>query len=401
MRHDSCRRRVSRRSFLQASAGTAAVAAVPGGAFAGGLDRIRVGLIGCGGRGVAAAVHALEAAPGVEVAALGDCFADQVSLAVDALSRAVGGRAHGPMLTFSGHDAAAHVIAADIDVVILATPPHARPMQAVAAIRAGRHVVCETPAAVDAAGVRSLLAAGHEARARGLSFVSGFDTRRHPGIAAAVARVLDGAIGRPTHAVAVSELGLAWRRPRLPHWTDADHETRNWIDSPRLSGGPLVEHQVHAIDRALWAFGDEAPVSATSLPRVIELPSPAPSGGGTTVLYRFLDGRTLLAGIERREGIVTRVEETVHGTAGAVDLRAARFAAAAEQPPLHKAGIAALIAGLRAGRRTDDLEAACRSTMVAVMGREAAATGAAVTWHTLWPAPGDGRSPQPLQSVRV
>jgi len=330
------------------------------------------------------------------VVAVGDRAADHASLAADTLAEASGGR----ILRFTGDDSADQVIASGIDVVILATPPHLRPAHAVAAIRAGTHVFCETPAAVNAAGVRSLLAAGDEARVRGLSFVAGFQSRRHPGITAAVARVLDGSIGSPTHAIAVSELGLAWRRPRLPGWTDEEHEARNWIESPRLSGGPLVEHQVHAIDRVLWAFGDEPPVSATPLPGHAAFPAPAEPTVGMSVLYRFGDGRTMLAGIQRREGIVTRIEETVHGTGGSIDLRAAGFTGPADQPR-DEACIAALIAGLRAGRRVDDLEAACRSTMVAVMGRDAVTAGRDVHWAALWPARPDGRSLQPLQSARV
>jgi predicted dehydrogenase len=400
MPRHSFRRRVSRRSFLHASAATAAAASFPAGAFAGGHDRVRVGLVGCGGRGTAAALHAVAAAPGVEVVAVGDRFADQAARAAATLA-AEGGRTSAAILTFAGHDAADRVIAADVDVVILATPPHLRPAHAVAAIRAGRHVFCETPAAVDAAGVRSLLAAGGEALSRGLSFVSGFESRHHAGLAAAVTRVVEGSIGRPTHAVAVSELGLPWRRTRLPGWTDEEHEARNWIESARLSGGPLVEHQVHAIDRVLWTFGDEAPVSATPVPSLAALPAPAHPSGGMKVLYRFRDGRTLLAGIERREGIVTRIDEAVHGTGGSIDLREARFATPTPQPTPQLTCMAALIGGLRAGRRIDDLEAACRSTMAAVMGRDAATTGSEVEWAAVWPVLPDRPSPQPLQSARV
>jgi len=400
MQRQSIRRRVSRRSFLQSSSSAAAVAVAPGGVFGGGSDRLRVGLVGCGGRGTSAAVHAVTATGGVEIVAIGDRVAEQVVTAATTLA-AVGTSRGGRPLRCVGDDAADHVLHAGLDLVILATPPHLRPAQAAAAIRAGVHVYCEPPVAVDAAGVRCLLASAVEAEARGLSFVAGFESRYHPGIAAAVARINDGLVGRPTFGVAVAELGPSWRLPRRMEWTDAEDELRNWIASPRFSGGPMVEHHVHAIDRILWAFGDEPPVSAVPVTRQTPLPAPRHTSEAVKVAYRFRDGREVVAGIERREGIVTRVEETVEGSRGRVDLRAARFADAATPAAVPEAAIRALITGIRAGRRTDDLESACRSTMAAILARDAVAAGERLDWTAFWPITAEARPSQSLQSSSV
>jgi len=399
MQRQSIRRRVSRRSFLQASSTAAAAMTVaPGGVFGGG-DRLRVGLVGCGGRGTAAAIHAVTATGGVEVVAVGDRVAEQVAAAATTLASL--GTMRCRPLCCVGDDAAEAVLAAGVDLVILATPPHLRPDQTAAAIRAGVHVYCEPPVAVDAAGVRSLVASAAEARARGLSFVAGFESRHHPGIAAAIARIHDGLVGRPGRAVAVAELGPAWRVPRRSDWTDAEHELRNWIAAARFSGGPMVEHHVHAIDRMLWALGDEPPVSVTPIRRPTPLPAPRQPSEAVAVSYRFRDGRELLAGIERRDGIVTRVEEVVEGPRGRVDLRAARFADPALPVAVPEAAVRAVVAGIRGGRRIDEFESACRSTLAAILGRDAVAAGECLLWNTAWPAPVEAGFAQSLQSSSV
>ena len=169
----------SRRDFLKV--GTAVVGgsllgplAMNAGAYAGGSDIIRIGLIGCGGRGTGAAEQALAADPNVHLVALGDTFADRVESAHDRLQhRSTADRIHvPPERRFTGFDAHKHVIA-NCDVVLLCTPPHFRPAHLKAAIEAGRHVFAEKPVAVDAGGVRSVIETCQQAEAKRLSVVSG------------------------------------------------------------------------------------------------------------------------------------------------------------------------------------------------------------------------------------
>ena len=401
-------RRVHRRSFLGGSLAAIAATGLPGGAFAGGGDRIRIGLVGCGGRGTGAAIQAAAADPGVVITALGDLFADQVEATSAILRDVLGQRfACDAERCFAAADSGLQVIASDVDVVILATPPHLRPGHVAAAVRAGRHVFCETPTAVDAAGVRMILATAAEARHRGLSFVSGFHSRHHPPTVATIGRILDGRIGRPLRGVAIGHVGLPWRRPPRPGSPPAEVIERNWISAERLSGGGFVEHHVHAIDRCIWAFGDEAPATAVAIPAPAALPARPNVSEAKRIHYRFADGRALEACLVRREGIDLRIEESLEATAGRADLRGRTvvgrdaWQADGDSSGGHAACIASLIQALRSAGRIDDLETACRSTMIAVMGRTAAETHGTVAWQDLWTSPADVLPLRPIQCEGV
>ena len=400
--------RLSRRAFVGGSLAAAAATALPGGAFAAGTDRIRIGLVGCGGRGTGAALQAAAADPGVVITSLGDLFADQIASTSAILRAALGLRFDCPAgQRFASADAGLQVIGADVDAVILATPPHLRPGHVVAAVHAGRHVFCETPTAVDAAGVRTILAVAGEARRRGLSFVSGFHSRHHAPTVATITRILDGAIGRPLRGVAISHIGLPWQRRPQAGSTLAEAVQRNWISDDRLSGGGFVEHHVHAIDRGIWALGDEAPATATAVHAPSFLPALPLASAAATIHYRFDDGRSLEACLVRREGIDMRIEESLEASAGRADLRdhtvvgRDEWRAAGSPAGGHAVCIASLIRAMRSAGRVEDLEAACRSTMIAVMGRMAAETSGPVAWRDLWPHVTSSSPLRPLQCDAV
>jgi myo-inositol 2-dehydrogenase/D-chiro-inositol 1-dehydrogenase len=377
---------LSRRSLLGSSVAAAAAAAIPGGAFAAGSDRIRIGLVGCGGRGLGAALQALTADAGVEIAALGDLFADQLHAAAAAVT-ATGRAAPGTLA--HGAAAADRVIAADIDAVILATPPCFRPAEIAAAVQAGRHIYAEAPVGVDAAGVRAAAAAVDAGRQRGLALASGLASRHHEPMRSTIAAIEAGAIGRPMSAVAIRHVGLPWVRPVQPGWSADDAAVRNWIAHPRLSGGGLLSDLVPAIDRCVWALGDPTPLEATALPAAVILPVPPSRAREAAVRIAFADGAVLEARILRREGIEDLVEERVCGTAGSADLRrqvvaGKPFASSPGDAGGHAACMKSFIASLRAAPRRDDLADACRSTMLAVMARTAVEAGATATWQDLW-----------------
>jgi predicted dehydrogenase len=401
-------RRVPRRSFLGGSLAAVAATVLPGGAFAAGSDRIRIGLVGCGGRGTGAAIQAAAADPGVVIAALGDLFADQVAATATILGTALGRRFTCTAdRCFAAADAGQRVIASDIDAVILATPPHLRPGHVVAAVRAGRHVFCETPTAIDATGVRTILAAADEAERRGLSFVSGFHSRHHAPTVATIGRILDGRIGRPIRGVALSHIGPPWQRAPHPGSPASEVVQRNWISHEQFSGGGFVEHHVHAIDRCIWAFGDEAPATAVAIPAPTALPMPTNSPAAATIDYRFADGRSLEACLVRREGIEMRIEESLEATAGRADLHRRTvvgrdaWRADGDSAGGHAACIASLIRALRSASRVDDSRPACRSTMIAVMGRLAAETRETVAWKDLWPGTAGASPLRPIQCDAV
>lgn len=372
---------IQRRSFLGASlAGAAAVAVtVPRGVHAGADERIRFGVVGCGGRGTGAALQAAAADAGVVVTALGDLFADAVASSAALLSAALGPRFACPAeRRFAGVDAWRRVLEADVDALILAAPPALRPAHLAAAVRAGRHVYCETPAAVDFAGVEQAFAAAAAAERSGLTLVSGLQLRHHAPTSAAIDRIRDGGIGRPLRAVAHGHVGTAWLRPAGPNWSAAEWRARNWVRVDDLSGGPFVEHQIHAIDRALWALGDATPLEASPLPTAA-WPAVAAGSSAIGARYRFADGVTLDASCSREERAGDHVEDRVEGTRGTIDLRSAAESTAPHGQP-HAACIAALVLALRTGRPLNDGRRLCRATHAALIGREAARTGRPIAW---------------------
>ena len=224
-----------RREFLKTSsaavAGTLAAMALPRAVHAAGSDMLKVGLIGCGGRGTGAAAQALKADPNVKLWAMGDAFEDRLELEPQQPAE---DRKKSPARStcraerrFVGFDAYKQVIDC-CDVVLLCTPPHFRPLHLEAAVDAGKHVFAEKPVAVDAPGVRSVLATCEEAKQKDLSIVSGLCLRydygfRRRSSASTTARSARSSPCRPTTTAAP-----IWVKPRKPEWSDMNWQMRNW-----------------------------------------------------------------------------------------------------------------------------------------------------------------------------
>jgi predicted dehydrogenase len=227
---------VSRRTFINTTAAAAAALAWPGGVHAFGSDVIRVGVIGCGGRGTGAAGDCLRGAEEVELVALGDLAPDRLAQCraelakLGASNAAIGAKIK---LTdekcFSGFDAYQQVLNSDVDLVILATPPGYRPQHLAAAVDAGKHIFSEKPVAVDAAGIRSVLATYEKARAKGLGIGVGTQRRHQADYMETISRLHDGAIGDVMSGQVFWNQGGLWSRDRKPEWTDAEWQIRNWL----------------------------------------------------------------------------------------------------------------------------------------------------------------------------
>jgi predicted dehydrogenase len=257
----------SRRQFLGGSAallaaGTLGTARM---AHAAGNETLRIGLIGCGGRGNGAAINAMKADPNVKLVALADVFPDQLvaarkSIAADAEAQGLLDKfAVTEERCYSGFDAYQQLIDSGVDVVLLTTPPHFRPAHLRAAIEAGKHVFCEKPVAVDAPGVRHVLETVEMAKQKNLSIVSGLCWRYDHAVRETVQRILDGAIG---DIVAIQEnylAGTLWHRGRKKEWSEMEYQLRNWLYFTWLSGDHNVEQHIHSLDKALWLMGDQLP----------------------------------------------------------------------------------------------------------------------------------------------
>src|SRR5687768_8597533 len=247
----------SRRDFLKSSSAAAAVgfaapfvlssqgraAAVSPG------ETLKVGLVGCGGRGTGAANDALAADSNVILTAVGDAFADNLQTGLSHIKKAQGDKVKvEPDHQFVGLDAYEKVINSGVDVVILATPPGFRPMHLKAAIDAGKHVFCEKPMAVDAPGVRTVLAAAAEAKKKNLSIVSGFCWRAHLPKRATFGEVLNGGVGEIHTIYSTYNTGpVKDAIQKDPNWNDVQMQLRNWYQLTWLSGDHIAEQAVHSI----------------------------------------------------------------------------------------------------------------------------------------------------------
>ena len=254
---------LNRRSFLGTTtllgAGLAAssvFAAVP--TPLAGAKKIKVGLIGCGGRGNGALGNFIAACKilGIEaeLVATGDAFQANAEAAGKKLGLAA-------ERCFGGYDAYQKVLATDCDFVVMATPPAFRPVHLAAAVEAGKHCFIEKPVAVDPVGARSIIATGEKAKAKGLGIVAGTQ-RRHQGDYLRNKALIDaGAIGQIRGGIIQWNGTVPWIKRRKDGESDASYMTRNWLNFTELSGDHIVEQHVHNLDVAVWFLG-RLPIAA-------------------------------------------------------------------------------------------------------------------------------------------
>lgn len=227
-------------------------------------NTLKVGLIGCGGRGTGAAAQAIAADPDVILTAMGDAFQDRLDESYKALVEIDPNKIKvDPANKFVGFDAYKKVIDSGVDVVILTTPPYFRPDHLMAALDAGKHVFCEKPVAVDVPGIRKVIEAAKKASEKKLSLVSGFTFRYDLPKRAFFERILNGEIGEIKSVSSTRNGGDLWYKPRQSTWTDMEYLMRNWYYQNWLSGDYLVEMIVHSLDMMSWAMGDKMPLRAT------------------------------------------------------------------------------------------------------------------------------------------
>jgi myo-inositol 2-dehydrogenase / D-chiro-inositol 1-dehydrogenase len=386
----------SRRQFVKAStlAGAAlAAASVPRMVHAAGSDELRIGLVGCGGRGLGAAENTIAGDPNVYITALADLFPDTVEAGHKLLHDRLGDRLRAtPATCFSGFDAYQKLIDSGVDVVLLCTPPHFRPMHLKYAIDAGKHVFCEKPVAVDAPGLRSVLETVRKAKETNRTIVSGLCWRYDYGVRETMARVLGGDIGE---IVAIQEnylAGTLWNRPRKPNWTDMEYQLRNWLYYTWLSGDHNVEQHVHSLDKALWLNGDEPPVSCFGLGgRQVRVQEEFGNiFDHHAVCYEWKSGVKCFAYTRQMRGTYGDTEDYVLGTKGRAKILKHEIVGKDGQrlwrydgpkPSMYDVEHKEMYEALRAGKTINNGLYMCYSTMMAIMGRMACYTGQQVSWE--------------------
>lgn len=393
---------LSRRQFVEAAGLTAAATLVlPRCAFGIGrrpdADPIRIGVIGCGGRGTGAARDAVAASDNVFITALADAFPDRVAAARTGFERAVANDPRfaaayqvTPERCFSGFDAFRQLLATDCDLVILATPPAFRAQHLEAAVAAGKHVFMEKPVAVDVATALQALAAADVAKAKGLGLVAGTQRRHDPRYVETIRRIHDGAIGEVITGQVYWNQGGLWSHPRKPEWSDTEYQLRNWLYYAWASGDHIVEQHVHNIDVANWVMGGH-PVRATAMGgrQVRTDPLYGHCYDHFAVEFEYADGRRVLSFCRQQDGTSSRVGEAFQGTRGrsnAYDTiegpnawKHERLQGMNPYVEEHRD----LVASIRAGAPLNEGRQIVESNLTAILGREAAYTGQALTWDEL------------------
>ncbi|MBI4408600.1 MAG: Gfo/Idh/MocA family oxidoreductase [Gemmatimonadetes bacterium] len=388
---------LSRRDFLKTSAAatlglSAALHASAEYAYADGGDTMRVGLIGCGGRGTGAAADVIAAAEGTEIVAMGDLFADRLEKSRAQLAEKIGARLRADAdHAFTGFEAYRRVLESDLDLVILATPPAFRPVHLRAAIAAGHHVFMEKPVAVDPVGVRRVIEAADLAQQRGLAIVAGTQRRHDPKHVETMRRLHDGAIGEILAGQVYWNQGGLWHFERKPGISDVEWQIRNWLYFTWLSGDHIVEQHVHNLDVANWALRAH-PVRATGVGgRQVRVdPSFGHIYDHFAVELEYPNGARVLSMCRQQDGTAGYIGEHFTGTRGTSDgkswIRAKgewRWQAPGEEVNPYVQEHRDLIASLRAGKPLNEGRQIAESTLTAIMAREAAYTGQVITWDEI------------------
>ncbi|HWA99945.1 MAG TPA: Gfo/Idh/MocA family oxidoreductase [Pirellulales bacterium] len=393
----------SRRGFMKAGSAALMAGAVAGelslarSAHAAGDDTIRVGLIGCGGRGTGAAAQALRADGHTKLVSMGDLFPDALerSLGFILREKELAPRIDVPTeRRFTGWNAYQQVIDSGVDIVLLAAPPHFRPQHLQAAIEAGKHVFAEKPVAVDAPGYHKVLAAAKQAKEKNLALCSGLCWRYENFARASMQQLREGAVG---DIIAIeanynsTPPGKAWPMVREANWSDMEYQLRNWYWFTWLSGDHIVEQAVHSLDKASWALNDEAPLACVGLGGLAarKADDPGQIFDHHAVTYDYPNGVKVYFDCRQQSGCARDVSVKVYGTKGICEIEKGTITSRSGESlwryrgpknVMHQTEHDELFAGLRSGKFVNDGPFMAHSTMLTIMGRMATYTGQRVTW---------------------
>ena len=392
------KKEITRRDFL--ATGAVAATAISGFPFvrtahAQSAKPLKVGLIGCGGRGTASLREALQAAPNIHVTALADPFKDRVERASKSLKdpkrmgKLIQGVEVKPDHCFAGLDGYKKLLETDVDWVNLVGPPGFRPRHFAAAVEAGKHVFMEKPVATDPVGVRKILKTAKKAKEKGLSVVAGFDNRHNPSRIEAVKRIHNGAIGEITSGTSYNYTRWTrWYRGDDPSWTEMEYQCRNWYYFCWLSGDVIVEQSIHTIDVTNWVMG-AYPIKALGQGGR-QLPVDPRRGNiwdHMTVDYEYPNGAHVIH--------MDRQWPNCHGsgTTGFIGTKGKYIGGeiTGQNPwkfkgKLERAGVYEqrnMIESIRKAKPRSEAENAAYAALTAIMGRESAYTGKLVTWEEM------------------
>jgi predicted dehydrogenase len=366
---------------------------------------LKAGLIGCGGRGTGAAANFLQAGPNLKITAMADMFEDHMKKCREQLAKEASVQVADDHC-FLGFDAYKKVIDSDVDIIILATPPHFRPEHFNAAVDAKKHVFMEKPVAVDSPGIRTILGAGEKAKQYNLCVVTGTQRRHQPEYVETQSRVANGAIGKVVAARGYWNGPAVWHHPKQQGWSDMEAMLRDWVNWCWLSGDHIVEQHVHNLDVIAW-FSGLYPVKAVGMGSRQQRVT-GDQYDNFAVDYLFADGMHALSTCRQIDGCANNVSEFVVGSEGLTNCRNTIYdldgkavwkhgvtdpealkkvtlgqAAADEKGKVnpYDQEHVDLVTAIRTSKLINEVENVAKSTLMAIMGRMAAYTGTEITWE--------------------
>jgi myo-inositol 2-dehydrogenase / D-chiro-inositol 1-dehydrogenase len=362
---------------------------------------LKVGLIGCGGRGTGALFNFINSGPGIEITALADVFEDRLTRC----RRELEGKANVVVADekcFIGFDGYQKLIETDVDVVILAAPPYFRPSHFDAAVRARKHVFMEKPVAVDPVGARAIMASARMADAAGLKIVCGTQRHHERSYLSTLAQIRAGAIGDMVAANCYWNQSQLWFVNRQPGWTDMEAMLRDWVNWTWLSGDHIVEQHMHNIDVINW-YKEAHPVKAVGMGGRHRRPT-GDQYDFFSVDFVYDDGMHMHSMCRQINDCANNVSEWIVGTKGRSNCsnmiedfngnRIFEFRYAAEGEGADGSSgvknvspydqeIIDLVAAIRQNTPLNEAEQCAISTLTAIMGRISSYTGKEVTWEEM------------------
>lgn len=390
---------VTRRSFLGQSAAILGGTALAGGfpsVLRGALEdkKLKIALVGCGGRGSGAANQALKADSNCMLSAVGDIAIEQAETAIKNLKVENADKIPDDVQKFIGLDAIDKVLATDVDVVLLTTPPGFRAEHFEKAVKAGKHVFTEKPVATDAPNYRRFLAAARISKEKGLGVQSGFCWRANFAERATYEQILEKkAIGEVKSFHGTYLANSPWVKPRKEGWTDLEWQLRNWLYFTWLSGDQIVEQAIHTVDKMSWAFGDIDPVQAVGVggrQQRVE-PEYGHVWDHFAVSYDYPGGAKGYIFCRQQAGTFNENADQIIGTKGVCKINGFGNVHSIQgenswkydgpKNDMYQTEHDEFFQSLRNGKPLNYSEKIAHSTMVGIMGRMAAYTGKTITWE--------------------
>ena len=412
---------ITRRRFIENSslslAGAAAIATIPN-VIAKPVENdleIKVGVIGCGGRGTGAALDVIKAATniiyplegyhtedaidgakaqasGIKIVALADTFKDRLEACRSQLLKV--GVDVDEKNCFIGFDAYKKLLEIDeINYVLITSPPHFHPAHLRAAIEAGKNAFVEKPASVDVKGAKSVIESGDMAKEKGLAIGAGTNRRRDLANREIIKKIHDGEIGKLKAMYTEFLIGELWSVDREPGWSDMEYQLRNWLYYNYLGGDMIVEQYVHTLDSMNWIIGNH-PLKAIALGgRQVRVdPKFGDIYDHMSVKYEYPDGVLGFCMDRQINGCTNRVQDTVIGCEGKATLgyitsivkdNGDQWRFRGEKGNAYQLEHEEIIKSIRDGNPVNEARQIAESSLTAIMGREAAYSGREITWDAL------------------